>query len=76
MEREILQNVLIMLGSGAMQIVVWFYLSKFISNQIGRSTKDDYDVCIKDKIIGPAIIRAGVHLSIAWMVTSAFSRFI
>ena len=67
-------NVLIMLGSGVAQIIVWACMNFLFSKVIGRTTKDDYEICIKEKIVGPAIIRLGIMLPIALMVISAFDR--
>ena len=61
---------------GLAQVMTWWFLNRFISTKIGRSTKDDYVACIKEKIFGPAVIRLGIHISTAWMVTAAFSRWI
>lgn len=74
MRNTFLFNVLIMLGSGVLQVVAWYYLNVFVSKKIGRTVKDDYEICIKEKIIGPAIIRLGILLAIALIVVSAFDR--
>ena len=67
-------NVLIMLASGVAQIMVWACMNFLFSKVIRRTIKDDYEICIKEKIVGPAIIRLGIMLPIALMVISAFDR--
>jgi len=68
------RNLFIMLASGGTQVVAWYYLNVFISYKLGRTTKDDYALCIKEKLVGPAVIRLGIQLSTALMVYSAFNR--
>lgn len=74
--RTLWDNVSVMLALAIAQIGVWYGLNMLISKHIGSKTGEDIRTCIKEKVVGPAIIRAGIHLSTAWMVTSAFARWV
>lgn len=74
--RTVWDNLYLMGALAGAQIAVWYGLNMLISKHIGRKTGDDIRTCINEKVVGPAIIRAGIHISTAWMVTSAFSRWV
>lgn len=69
-------RTLIMVVLAFVQIGVWYGLNWLISKHMGRNTYDDIKACIDEKVVGPAIVRAGIHISTAWMVTSGFARWV
>ena len=69
------ENFFLMLVIAIVMVLAWYFLQVFINKKIGRTTRMDYDEAIKGNI-APVLMRVGIMYSIAWIITTAFGRFV